>query len=247
MELTKFNMFLKGFRHLLIACGAEPLMGWIDFYRFPERRNSWGGALNGQEGRKRIVAQIVAEAPISAIVETGTYRGTTTALFAETSLPVFSIEGHPRNFGFARARLARYANVHLYLGDSREQLRKLILRKLSVFKSDVILFYLDAHWDADLPLSEELLIIFENFSNAIVMVDDFQVPDDAGYHYDDYGSGKALTFAYIEPVVMRFDIIAFYPALGSVAETGMKRGSVVLSKRGRADVFLQKVQSLRQL
>jgi hypothetical protein len=90
--------------------------------------------------------------------------------------------------------------------------------------------YLDAHWNADLPLAEELEIIFSRRPEAVVMVDDFEVPGDVGYSYDDYGPNKALDADYIAPVVARHYLERFYPSTPSEAETGMKRGCVVLSK-----------------
>jgi hypothetical protein len=43
------------------------------------------------------------------------------------------------------------------------------------------------------------------------MIDDFQVPDDNGYGYDDYGVGKALIRGYIAPLASQFDLAEFYP------------------------------------
>jgi hypothetical protein len=76
--------------------------------------------------------------------------------------------------------------------------------------------YLDAHWDDNLPLAEELAIVFAVCRNAIVMVDDFQVPFDDGYGYDDYGTGKSLIADYIEPVVAAHSLGVFYPSTPSV-------------------------------
>ena len=203
-----------------------------------------GGACNGQSGRQQLITDLLAVVPVSAIIETGTFRGTSTEFFAEAGLPVFSIEGAPRNYGFARAHLARYPNVHLVLGDSRVQLRRLLLEELSSFRREVIFFYLDAHWNADLPLAEELDIIFQNCPRAIVMVDDFEVPNDTGYGFDDYGPSKALTFDYIYHTVQRFDLSVFYPNVPSIEETGMKRGSVILAKVATSGENLLHISSI---
>lgn len=88
-------------------------------------------------------------------------------------------------------------------------------------------FYLDAHWGEDLPLRDELEIIFSKWKRPIVMVDDFQVPN-SDYGFDDYGPGKALNLSYIEPVVSDHKISVFFPAVNSSEETGARRGSVVL-------------------
>ena len=73
-------------------------------------------------------------------------------------------------------------------GDSRNVLRSLSTAAGVGGRS--VFFYLDAHDSGDLPLREELEIIFENWSDAVVMIDDFMVPHDSGYGYGDYGVGK---------------------------------------------------------
>jgi predicted O-methyltransferase YrrM len=214
-------------------CLSDRMVGSIDYFRFPERRLAWGGPFNGQSNRVQIFKEIMARSRPSAIIETGTYVGTTTELMAETGLPVYSIEGHPRNYGFARARLRRKRNVSLRLGDSRTELLALFGGPLRSMKDKTIFVYLDAHWNADLPLGEELEIVFRNCQAAVVMVDDFQVPGDAGYGYDNYGSGKALTGSYIAPAIVSFGLVPLYPALPSADETGMRRGCVVLVQSAR--------------
>jgi hypothetical protein len=55
-----------------------------------------------------------------------------------------------------------------------------------------LFFYFDAYSNEDLPLAEEIDIIFGRSPHAVVMIDDFEVTDDPGFAYDDYGPGKAL-------------------------------------------------------
>jgi hypothetical protein len=55
-----------------------------------------------------------------------------------------------------------------------------------------VFFHLDAHWEGDLPLQEEIEIILGRFPNFLIMIDDFRVPGDSGYGFDDYGRGKML-------------------------------------------------------
>lgn len=216
-------------RRIVSLLVPECVKGAVEYYRFPERRHSWGGSFNGQEGREKIFALVMNKVRPMAIVETGTYRGTTTARFAQTGLPVFSVEGQARNFGFASAHLRAYKNARLLLGDSRSELRKLLAGPLSNYREKPLFFYLDAHWNADLPLAEELEIIYSTCSQAMAMIDDFKVPFDAGYGYDDYGPGAALDANYIDETATRFDLTAFYPALPSNEETGMRRGCVLLT------------------
>ncbi len=156
---------------------------------------------------------------------------------AQTGLPVLTVDVHPRNCGFAPARLWRRRNVKLFSGESRAFLHKVFDGPLRDLSDRTQLFYLVAHWNDDLPLAQEVEIVFSKCPAAIVMIDDFEVPFDPGYGYDDYGPGKALIASYIAPVVSKYQLLTFYPATPSVAESGMRRDCVVLaneSVHGRA-------------
>jgi hypothetical protein len=89
-----------------------------------------------------------------------------------------------------------------------------------------VFFYLDAHRGPNLPLAQELDIIFARCPAAIVMIDDFQVPGDTGYGHG--VRGKALTLDYIAPAVQAYGLAAFYPATPAVEESGWRRGCVIL-------------------
>jgi hypothetical protein len=229
------NNLLKSMKIIKIIIGSlisEKLKGYIDYFRFPEKRDTWGGAFNGQIGRADIFHDIISIVSPALILETGTFLGSTAAFFAESGLPVVTIESLPRNYGFARARLRQFSNVDLRLGDSRVQMR----HALGAYNERIgrpIFAYLDAHWKADLPLAEEIQIIFSHCPDAVVMIDDFQVPDDPGYAYDDYGPRKALIPEYVAPAVQKFDLAQLYPTLSSVEETGARRGSMVLANKKR--------------
>lgn len=221
-------------------------LGYLEYHRHPERRTPWGGPFNGQEARKEIFEAILKSLAPVAIIETGTFRATTTELFARTGLPVFSVEGLARNYGFARARLGRFRNVTLCEGDSRKALRRWFAGPLRRIANRTAFFYLDAHWNADLPLAEELEIIFSHCPAAVVMIDDFEVPGDPGYGYDDYGPGKALTANYVAPAVDAYGLDLFYPARPASQETGARRGCVVLAKRGPVSLALDELPLLRR-
>ena len=94
------------------------------------------------------------------------------------------------------------------------------------------MFYLDAHWNADLPLVEEIGIIASNWSEFIAMIDDFQVPHDEGYGYDDYGDHQRFTLNDFGSTFERYALIPFFPTAPSDRETGHRRGCVVLVGRG---------------
>jgi predicted O-methyltransferase YrrM len=213
-------------RHLL----HHQTIGMINYIMFSCPGAAWGGPFNGQLVRQALFRDIIVNIRPHAIVETGTYLGTTTNFLADTGLPIYSVEADPRNYGFARARFWRRRNVTLLQGDSRETLQKLIGGPLRALASSSLFFYLDAHWNDDLPLAEELELVFSRCSAAVVMIDDFQVPFDEGYGYDDYGPGKALVPRYIASAVSVHELRAFYPSTSSADESGARRGCVVLAR-----------------
>lgn len=223
----------------------DQVKGWIDFYRFPARRIGYGGPFNGQIGRQELFRAVISAVQPSQIFETGTHLGTTTEFMAQFGLPVLSVESHPRNFGFASARLRRVKNVELAHGDSRDFLRDKLAGDAGR-PGDVVLAYLDAHRSEDLPLAEELDIIFTERPLAVAMIDDFKVPDDAGYGHDDYGPGKTLSLQYVEPVIRKFGLAAYLPRKASAEETGKRRGCLVLASRSAHDLVLGNLSLLRR-
>jgi hypothetical protein len=185
--------------------------------------------MNGQARRRQLVKDIFEAVPIDEVVETGAFRGTTTCFLAEVSKgDVHSVELVERFYKFAAVRCAReQPRIRLVHGDSRLFLKALADRPThpSTF------FYLDAHWQEDVPRHEELRIIHERWSDAVVMIDDFEVPGDPGYGVAMYG-GHPLNERYLPPLA---GWSRFYPAIASADETGARRGCIVLATRRHAD------------
>ncbi len=234
-------------RRLLPATfGEERFFVWLGaadsiFRRQPN--TGFGGALNGSLARLAAFEELKRRCVFDAIVETGTYRGESTTFFASAGCPVYSNDVNPRYFGYAQARLWSRRNVHFCLGDSRQFLRRLI-QDPTVSKERVF-FYLDAHWHDDLPLREEVDLIFRHWTKPLVMVDDFQVPDDPGYQFDDYGEGKKLSLGYLNPIA-HLGFIPFFPTLPSSEEIGLKRGWVVLASDSYSIDQLRLVDQFRE-
>ncbi|MHC5022561.1 MAG: class I SAM-dependent methyltransferase [Planctomycetota bacterium] len=215
----------------------------LEYLGHPERRDSWEGAFNGQTGRQQIFLDLLEACDFDALVETGAYRGSTTEFIARhASNPIHSVEIQPRYAHFARLRLRRYRHVHLSRGDSRSFLRRLADDPAVPDRNTF--FYLDAHWEDDLPLADETEIIAKHWQDAVIMVDDFEVPDDPGYAFDDYGSGRRLCLEYLPPLEP-LDLHPFFPALPADDETGSRRGCVVLAQ-GRAAARVATCASLRR-
>lgn len=187
-----------------------------------------GLGLHGQCGRWAVVNAIFSKLPVSQIVETGTYLGFTAGdLASRFDVPVHSGELLPRYHQAAKMRLRNLPNVRLYNNDSRA-----FLKQLSAdpgVTAGVTLFYLDAHWYKDLPLEDEVRIIAGTWRDFVIVVDDFKVPGDPGYAYDDYGPGRCLELSYLEPVAREFSLSVAFPRLPSSEETGVRAGYAVIS------------------
>jgi hypothetical protein len=212
-------------KQLARACLGDRNIGRLEFLLLPRSGDVLGGPLNGQEFRRRMFREILEAIDCEAIVETGTFRGSTTDFFATFGPPVYSVEVNPRHAAFASMRLAKKRDrVHLFEGSSPTFLRGLTTDP--AFPRSNVFFYLDAHWFEHLPLAEELEIIYGAWPDAVVMVDDFKVPG-TSYAYDDYGPGKALTPEYLEPL-RHLGLVSYFPAAAAEQETGLRRGSVVL-------------------
>lgn len=191
----------------------------------PRRNLSWGGPLNGQLGRQAMFEGLVRMRAPQVVVETGTYLGVTTEyLAAQTGVDVWTCESQPVYYRAALKRLRDNHLIHAVLADSPAFLRQLA-QDPTVPKQNAV-FYLDAHWDANLPLREEIGIIGESWIDPWILIDDFKVPGDDGYGYDDYGPGAALTLDYLESASWW---CALVPTLPSEDETGARRGCVLLA------------------
>lgn len=144
------------------------------------------------------VFQLVGkEAQVSSIVETGTYLGSSTSFMAEKfpSLKIHTCEIESKNYKKAKTNLKKFPNVKIYKGHSPKFLEYLIERNLLGEKP---LFFLDAHWWDNWPLEEEIKIITHNLKSAVIIIDDFKVPDKKQFKFDFYGE-KECSLDLIKP------------------------------------------------
>ena len=217
---------------------------WYSWMLYSFSRNSrlsWGGPFNGQQQRIQAFLEIVDLVNPKTIIETGTYRGTTTEFMAKTFRPpILTIESDPHNFYYSRIRLRRYKNVRVFEGGSPQ-----VLDQMSHdpgIPKEAVFFYLDAHWKGKLTAREELQIIHTNWRDYVAMIDDFQVPGDAGYGFESYKNGAIQDLDHFSEVLSGMSI--FFPALASQTETGSKRGCIVLAQ-GLTSSQLLKARFLR--
>lgn len=198
------------------------------FGRLEQGLRRGGGVLpkNGQAARLEITREIFELCGIERVIETGAFRGATTSYLAQFGKPVVTIEISPRFAAYVRARLRALPNVEVRNANSVDGLKSIVAAGVGL--QDTTFIYLDAHWYDYLPLREELELVFANFSRAIVMIDDFAVPDDPGYAFDDYGPGKALTMDYVAGTSIGAPNF-FLPVVRGQWETGARRGTVVIA------------------
>lgn len=112
---------------------------------------------------------------INYFIETGTYLGGTTAWASEIFQTVLTIEFSGELFQEAKEKFSKSHNVECFLGDSREQLQKIIVQL-----EGPSIFWLDAHWSGGItygdkdqcPLIEELEILNESQHNHFIFIDD---------------------------------------------------------------------------
>lgn len=182
--------------------------------------------MNGQTARLEMTREIIEKLGITRVIETGTYKATTTAWFASFGLKVHTVELIPWLYRFSRRRLHDFKNVEIVNSDSIPFLSDFV-KRLPEALSEPTLIYLDAHRKGSMPLREELELVRNHFKRAVVIIDDFEVPGDPGYRVDDYGGGLRLTLEFLGTA--REGLTVYFPATSSRWETGAKSGCVVLT------------------
>ena len=225
-------------RHLGIVSRGRPVIAvrslpaHVRLARAPEvgRRLTKGQAMNGQVGRRLVVRRLAAAVPVEVAFETGTNLGHSTPFLARVlGCEVWTAEIDPASAERVRRRFAHSPALHVREGDSPAVLAELVDR----FGPGRPFFYLDAHWRDHLPLWDELAVVFAHADDPIVMIDDFAVPGDPGYGYDDYGPGHVLDIEHLRPHVPE-GFTWWFPALPASVETGARRGCVLIAREEHA-------------
>jgi predicted O-methyltransferase YrrM len=201
----------------------------------------WGSAMNGQTARLEICRRAITGAGIDVILETGTYRGVTTEWFSGFGIDVYSIEIDEKCHLFSKMRLEKNTNVHLVQGDSKSAIGEKLSNKL---RDRNVFAYLDAHWREHLPLREEVSDLSALTETFIIIIDDFKVPNDPSYEYDDYGANGSCTLEFLSSSISS-DMRVYFPTTLAKHETGRKRGYCILAKGADNIAFLDKMDLLQ--
>lgn len=187
------------------------------------------GPFNGQRHRQAILRSVLRSCKFDLVIEAGTYRGTTTEyLRGLTPAPIITIEVSERFYHYARRRLSKLADVRIIHGDSPMVIRRIASRPSHDPHAQVFA-YLDAHWGRNLPTRFEILELLSGWESVCMVIDDFKVPGDPGYGYDDYGRGFAVDTALLSGLPLA-NVSMFLPRIASSEETGNRRGWVVLAR-----------------
>jgi len=218
------------------------VQGLLDFLCRPDFNHC--PPLNSQERRQELFEELF-KINFNAAVETGTYIGATTEYLARHyNIPVYTAEKVSRFYYYSRFKFRNKKNINVFYSDSRVFLKK--LSDDSSFPKQRVLFYLDAHRNEDVPLKEEVGIINESWSESVIIIDDFQVADDTGYGFDNYGKGRVFCLGLFEQrEISNFEV--FWPAAKSTGETGLRRGCVVFVTKDKILGEIKQVKSLRQI
>lgn len=214
---------------------------------FPTYQPGADGGFNGLAGRKRIFEELLKKYRFSCIIETGTHIGETTGyLSVKSKLPVYSSEINPNICALARMRLKNISGIYLYHSDSREFIRELSTNP-EIVRNEVF-FYLDAHWEKDSPLVEEIEQIASRWEKFVIMVDDFQVPGDDGYGYDRHSAFRKMNISLIRSTIQNHKLRAFFPNIPSAEESVQPkpRGFVILTRDNEYADSLETIPLLRR-
>jgi hypothetical protein len=192
--------------------------------------------------RAKVVQGLAEAMPATGFYEMGTYHAAT-AVGAQRylGLPVWSCEVNPRNYFISQLVTFNLPHITLVKADSRHFLRQ-VVADLKPAAGARPFFYLDAHeneLDLDsLPLAEELDLLFA-LDEFVILVDDFQVPEAAGF--------KAGTFGgvVVEVNLIRAQLLAngittcYFPAYPAGEDTGYPSGYCVFWRSARLDAALR--------
>ena len=209
---------------------------------------TYDGPFNDDIVLQEAVCTLIREYHVRFAVETGTYKhGHTAAFLAGLVERVHTVEVNKEYYDASGENLKACPNVVRHLGRSQVKLGR-IIRELQAAqslswtpgtRSDIpfqeavqpvtpILYFLDAHWQAENPLLQELDIIAEFDPQPLIMIHDMKVPGRYDLGFDTYG-GQDYDYAWVEPSLRKIKG-PWVSRYNSVA-TGAKRGVLFVLPR----------------
>ena len=179
------------------------------------------------------IKEIILSFPISSFIETGTYSGGSTGYIArlKRDIPIFGCEINEKFFKQSKKRLKEFKNVKIIKHSSQKFLKDLIKSRSL---GSLPLFFLDAHWQNYWPLEDEISIITSSLGRAIIIIDDFEVPDRPEFKFDKYND-KACGLDLIKPKMDKKNL--YYSLFPSYSRKQAFPNSRFFSLRGYIIIF----------
>jgi hypothetical protein len=145
-------------------------------------------------------------------IETGTRRGVTLKYVADSykHLKLFSCEPFKEYFSIAESKLKGYHNCKIYNETSQSFIPKIL--DTHDLDEKLSFFYLDAHGEGfKWPLKQEIEHITHRLTKAIILIDDFKVPNNPQFIYDIY-DGQECRMSFIKDnLYSKRDYMFIYP------------------------------------
>jgi predicted O-methyltransferase YrrM len=201
---------------------------------------------NGQVRRTLQIGQISEVFEADLVIETGTYKGSSTPYLATLfQCKTYSIEINKISANIAKKRFFnnhRKLNIEVLVGDSVKEMKGILSQTP---KDSQIFAYLDAHWLYDIPTEQELNNLIFWGGDWIAVIDDFSVPGDQGYKFDTYGKIQ-IGLALIPKDQM---LEVWVPSGPSDEESGVRSGTayVFSSSQVREKISPSGIKGLTQI
>jgi predicted O-methyltransferase YrrM len=199
---------------------------------------------NGQAKRLATIYSVIKAFEPTTCIETGTFIGSSTPYLCSLSgSKTFTVEIDKRTALKAKERFSLNhpsLPISLIIGDSAIEISK-ILAELDPDKERV-LAYLDAHWLDAIPTKTELQELINWGGSWVAIIDDFKIPDDTGYAFDEYGDVQIG----ISQVPTQSELIICVPSFKSSEESGARRGTgYVFNSKSLKGINLKDINELR--
>lgn len=169
-----------------------------------------------------LIDDLLGAFDIDMIVETGCHLGDTTSYLARRypDLPIVTCDTVADYVTLTRRRLRGHVNVEAMLLDSRELVAQVDARVDA--RAGRPLYFLDAHWDPQWPLLQEL----DAIQRGLVVIHDFDIghPRFAYDTYDGVVCGPELLAAMASPPPMYFTPDPMAPWPVPCLQTGRRAG-----------------------
>ena len=156
-----------------------------------------GGAFNCDYQVEKQTDKLINLFNIECCLETGTYTGNTDIWFSTRVKDVYTVELTDKWYNYSKNKFKKQniSNINIFKDHSIHFLKN-NLSKIKE-KYNKILCFLDAHWEDDWPLNNEILEIAKVYKDsAIIIIDDFKVPN-RNFQFDSYKNQPCdLTFVH---------------------------------------------------